>query len=235
MLLQQHAWKQKKKLNNMLIDGKLLAQQILEDLKKQVAELQEKKHIHPHLGVVVVGDDPATASYVRQKKRMGEQIGGVVSVYHYPLAIKETELEHNIEFLQKNGDLHGLIIQLPLPEQLDTEKLTAMIDKDKDVDGFKEESDFNEPIAEGVIKILEYVFNEEKAKIYNKGVTLNGGPSSSACSEREAVGRGWRAAGPRGIQTMAAITKSCCYRERKNRRQTDYSYYEKIWSRTNYC
>lgn len=148
----------------MLIDGKLLAQQILEDLGKQVAELHQTRHIQPHLGVIVVGDDAATASYVRQKKKMGEQIGGIVSVYNYPKSIKESELEENIKFLQENGELHGLIIQLPLPEQLNTEKLINMVDDDKDVDGFKETSKFNEPIAEGVIKILEYVFKEERAK-----------------------------------------------------------------------
>lgn len=151
----------------MLIDGKLLSQQILENLRKQVDNLQEK-HITPHLGVIVVGNDPATASYVRQKKRMGEQIGGVVSVYNYPDTVSQTELETNINFLQKEGNLNGLIIQLPLPKQLDEEKLTMMIDDDKDVDGFKPDSHFNEPIAEGVIKILEYVFQEEQGRM--KGV-----------------------------------------------------------------
>ena len=148
----------------MLIDGKLLAAKILEDLKKRVANLTEEKNKTPHLGVIVVGDDPATASYVRQKKRMGEQIGGTVSVYNYPAGIIQSELQQNIDFLQQEGELDGLIIQLPLPKQLNEETLTDRVDREKDVDGFREDSAFDEPIALAVIRILKEIYDLENAK-----------------------------------------------------------------------
>ena len=154
----------------MLIDGKLLAAKILEDLRKRVENLSNGKNITPHLGVIVVGEDPATASYVRQKKKMGEQIGGTVSVYNYPDSIGQSELEHNIDFLQKEGDLDGLIIQLPLPKQLNEEELTNRVDKDKDVDGFREDSEFDEPIAIAVIRILEEIYDLEQEKPAEKRI-----------------------------------------------------------------
>jgi methylenetetrahydrofolate dehydrogenase (NADP+)/methenyltetrahydrofolate cyclohydrolase len=154
----------------MLIDGKLLAAKILENLKKRVGHLSQEKNKTPHLGVIVVGEDPATASYVRQKKRMGEQIGGTVSVYNYSQTIKESELQQNIDFLQKEGGLDGLIIQLPLPKQLHEEELTNRVDREKDVDGFREDSEFDEPIAIAVIRILEEIYEIEESKPEEKRI-----------------------------------------------------------------
>ncbi|MDE2025104.1 MAG: bifunctional 5,10-methylenetetrahydrofolate dehydrogenase/5,10-methenyltetrahydrofolate cyclohydrolase [Patescibacteria group bacterium] len=154
----------------MLIDGKLLAAKILEDLKKKVEDFSYEKNKIPHLGVIVVGEDPATASYVRQKKKMGEQIGGTVSVYNYPSTVTERELEQNIDFLQQEGDLDGLIIQLPLPKHLHEEELTNRVEKDKDVDGFREDSEFDEPIAIAVIRILEEIYDLEQSKEPNKRI-----------------------------------------------------------------
>jgi len=154
----------------MLIDGKLLAEKILVSLSKRVQTLEESLHIQPHLGVIIVGNDLATASYVKQKKRMGEQIGGVVSVYQYPETIPQKELEKSIDFLQESGELDGLIIQLPLPKNLDTESLTNRVEKEKDVDGFRNDSSFHEPIAIAAVKILEEIFSleHEKKKIAAK-------------------------------------------------------------------
>jgi methylenetetrahydrofolate dehydrogenase (NADP+) / methenyltetrahydrofolate cyclohydrolase len=138
----------------MLIDGKQLAEQILENLQERVAKLQEEKHVTPHVAIIRVGDDPATTSYVKQKERMGKQIGAVVSTYNYTTSISEKEILESIHFLQTQGDIHGLIVQLPLPHHLNTETLTNAVELDKDVDGFLENSEFNEPIAEAVIRIL---------------------------------------------------------------------------------
>src|SRR2546423_1345989 len=104
----------------MLIDGKQLAQKILEDLQKRVNILQEK-NIVPHLAIIRVGDDPATTSYVNQKERMGKKIGAVVSIYNCPANVSEKEILQTIHFLQTKGDIHGLIIQLPLPPHIHEE------------------------------------------------------------------------------------------------------------------
>ncbi len=148
----------------MLIDGRLLAQKILEDLSKEVYNLQETHDKQPHLAIIKVGEDPATASYVRQKEKMGKQIGGIVSTYNYPESISQKELQQSIDFLQKKGDIDGLIVQLPLPAHLDEDALTLAVDADKDVDGFREDSEYIMPIAAAVIRILEEVFQEEQAK-----------------------------------------------------------------------
>lgn len=148
----------------MLIDGKLLSEKILHDLTKRVSKLEEDAHIQPHLGIIIVGTDAASASYVRQKKRMGEQIGGLVSVYEYPQNISDDELKKSIDFLQKDGNLHGLIIQLPLPPAINTEEIINRVDLDKDVDGFRKDSDFHEPIAIAVIRILEEIYKIEQVK-----------------------------------------------------------------------
>ncbi len=152
----------------MRIDGRELAQNILDNLKKEVENLQQTKHIIPHLGVIVVGNDAATQAYVRQKKRMGEEIGGMVSIYNYPENIQEKQLEQSIDFLQKEGSLHGLIIQLPLPKHLNEEALTNRVTAENDVDGFRKDSFFDEPIALAVIRILKEIFILEQAKSHTK-------------------------------------------------------------------
>src|SRR5436190_996677 len=146
----------------MLIDGKQLAQEILTDLQQRVAKLQEEQSIIPHLAIIRVGDDPATTSYINQKERMGKKIGGVVSTYNYPTNVSEKELLEAINFLQTKGQVHGLIVQLPLPKHLNETTLTMAVNPEKDVDGFREDAEFNEPIAEAVIRILEEIFKIEQ-------------------------------------------------------------------------
>ena len=146
----------------MLIDGKQLAQEILTDLQQRVAKLQEEQNIIPHLAIIRVGDDPATTSYINQKERMGKKIGGVVSTYNYPTNVSEKELLEAINFLQTKGQVHGLIVQLPLPHHLNETTLTMAVNPEKDVDGFREDAEFNEPIAEAVIRILEEIFKIEQ-------------------------------------------------------------------------
>src|SRR5689334_14714849 len=117
----------------MMIDGKQLAENILEELAVRVHSLQKNQNIVPHLAVIRVGDDPATTSYVNQKKRMGEKIGGTVSIYNFDKGVSQNEILECIDFLQKKGGIHGLIVQLPLPQQLNEEVLTNAVDLNKDV------------------------------------------------------------------------------------------------------
>lgn len=164
----------------MLIDGKALAQKILEDLKKRVEKLQQEKNITPHLGIILVGTDPASESYVKQKIRMAREIHADATVYKYPEKTPQAELLNNIAFLQKNTILHGLIIQLPLPKNLEETTLLESVESSKDVDGFKIDSRFKEPIAEAVMHILEYIYMLEKGKetflfwLQNKNVVILG-------------------------------------------------------------
>lgn len=138
----------------MEIDGKALAQSILDNLKQRVIALEKAKEIIPHLAIIRVGDDPATTSYVNQKERMAKSIGAVVSIYSCPEAISEKEVLESIDFLQAKGDIHGLIVQLPLPHHIREEMVVMAVNNAIDVDGFKPNSQFIEPIAAAVLRIL---------------------------------------------------------------------------------
>jgi len=139
----------------MILDGKTIANHILDNLAHRVHQLEERYNIQPHLAVICVGDDPATASYIEQKKKKAQEIGAVVSVYKHSLNVTQQELQQTVDFLQEQGRIHGIILQLPIPSHLDETKLINSIHKDKDVDGFVPDSPFVVPIAAAIFKLLE--------------------------------------------------------------------------------
>jgi methylenetetrahydrofolate dehydrogenase (NADP+)/methenyltetrahydrofolate cyclohydrolase len=151
----------------MRVDGRTIAQNIFKDLKKQIASLASK-HIKPHLAIILVGNDPASEAYVRQKKIKGEEIGIRVSIYHYKQDISTVKLAQTIQRLNKDNKVHGIIIQQPLPSHIDMQKLVLATDPAKDVDGFHPQSTFTPPIAEAVITILKNI-----QKLQLEGVSLN--------------------------------------------------------------
>lgn len=148
----------------MKIDGALLAQTLLENLKTEVSSLTQS-NTTPMLAVILVGDDPASEAYVRQKKIKGESIGIQVSIFRYAKETTEKELLKKIEELNKDQHVSGIIIQQPLPRHINPEVLVAATNPQKDVDGFHPESKFSPPIAEAVLEILK-----EIAKQNNFGI-----------------------------------------------------------------
>lgn len=145
----------------MKIDGRLLAQKLLEDLTKKVSDLK-KNGISPHLAVILVGDDPASEAYVRQKKLKGESIGIKVSVCEYPKNTTEEELLTKVKEFNNDPDTHGVIIQQPLPRHINPHALVEATDPEKDVDGFNSRSKFTPPIAEAAIEILQNAHSLKK-------------------------------------------------------------------------
>jgi methylenetetrahydrofolate dehydrogenase (NADP+)/methenyltetrahydrofolate cyclohydrolase len=139
----------------MIIDGRTIANHILRDLATRVLILEDTYNIRPHLAVIRVGEDPAITSYINQKDKMAKEIGATLSVYNFPESVSTEQLKQSIDFLQENGDIHGIILQLPVPPHIDYEKLILDIHPDKDVDGFRPNSQFTIPVATAVIKILE--------------------------------------------------------------------------------
>lgn len=144
----------------MIIDGRTIANHILNDLAARVHILQDTYDIQPHMAVIRVGDDPAITSYINQKDKMAREIGVTLSVYNFPDSVTQEQLKEAIDFLQnlstgKHGTVHGLILQLPVPPHIDYEKLILDIHPDKDVDGFRPNSSFVIPIAAAVFKLLE--------------------------------------------------------------------------------
>lgn len=120
----------------ILIDGKLIASNIKEEIKKEVAELLDKGQRPPHLVAVLVGNDGASLSYVKSKEKQSKEVGFMSSVYRFPSTITEKELLQTIDFLNNDNDVDGYIIQLPLPKQIDAKKVLEHVSPKKDVDGF---------------------------------------------------------------------------------------------------
>lgn len=119
-----------------LIDGKLIASQIKDEIKDEVAEMIEKRGKSPHLAAVLVGDDPASQTYVRSKEKACREVGIISSVYKHKDTITEAELLETVNFLNKDNEVDGFIVQLPLPSGISEQKIIQSVNPEKDVDGF---------------------------------------------------------------------------------------------------
>lgn len=118
-----------------LIDGKRISQEIKDELKEQVAKLKEKG-VKGCLAVIQVGADPASSVYVRNKKRACEYIGIESLSYELEEDTTEEELLSLIEKLNQDQNVNGILVQLPVPKQIDENKIIQAISPEKDVDGF---------------------------------------------------------------------------------------------------
>ena len=119
-----------------LIDGKALAQQVRDRLARESAELFAQKSIKPGLATILVGDDPASHVYVRNKQKACELAGIYVDDHKLPASTTQVELLTLIE--QKNADpkIHGILVQLPLPKHIDSKVILEAVSPLKDADGF---------------------------------------------------------------------------------------------------
>jgi len=118
-----------------LIDGKALAQKIQAELAQQIQSLQAQYSRPPGLAVLMVGDNPASAAYVRGKEKACEKVGMASFGQHLPATTTQAELEQIIQTLNQDERVDGILIQLPLPEHLDGVALLNQLDPDKDADG----------------------------------------------------------------------------------------------------
>ena len=119
-----------------IISGKVLSKEIREQVKVRVSELKETFNKVPHLVVVLIGDDPASLSYVTAKERACLRAGMKSTLMRKDETISESELLKIIEDLNQDPDVHGVLVQLPLPKHIDENKVINAIQKEKDVDGF---------------------------------------------------------------------------------------------------
>lgn len=119
-----------------IIDGKSLSQSIREDIKKQIADRVSRGLNPPGLATILVGDDPASQTYVRNKHRACEDVGIRNISYKLPTETTQEELDTLIKNLHNDPEVTGILLQLPLPKHLDEESLLAAIKLTKDVDGF---------------------------------------------------------------------------------------------------
>jgi methylenetetrahydrofolate dehydrogenase (NADP+)/methenyltetrahydrofolate cyclohydrolase len=134
-----------------IIDGKAISAEIRQELAVKAKAYAEKTGQKPCLAVIIVGDDPASQVYVRNKEKACEEIGYKSIVLRHPADETEANLLMSIESLNHNPEIHGILVQLPLPKHLDEEKILMAINPKKDVDAFH-------PINVGKIMIGNHKF-----------------------------------------------------------------------------
>src|SRR6056300_1676131 len=118
------------------IDGKAKAEQLAESITEQTTALLQEHGIKPGLAVVIIGEDPASQVYVRNKKRTAEACGFLSVRHSLPADVTQEEVLDLVASLNEDADIHGILVQLPLPDHLDEQRITQSITPSKDVDGF---------------------------------------------------------------------------------------------------
>ena len=148
-----------------IIDGKKIAAETRADIAQRVAAFEKEKGFKPGLAVIIVGENPASQVYVRNKKKACEDVGMYSIVIEMPEATTQDELMDKIEELKNDTAIHGILVQLPLPAHLDEDAVIAAIPPEKDVDAFHAQNtgkimigdfDFLPCTPAGVMKMLEY-------------------------------------------------------------------------------
>ncbi len=148
-----------------LLNGNLVSKQIKLEIKREVDELIAKGIKRPHLAAILVGNDGASMTYVAAKEKDCKEVGFDSTVLKYNASITEAELLNEVEKINANSEIDGLIVQLPLPKHINEKKITENISWKKDVDGFhpynvglmfKGLPCFLPATPYGVIKLLEY-------------------------------------------------------------------------------
>lgn len=120
----------------LIIDGKKIAQDIRNEVKAAVVRLKEQNGITPGLAVILVGEDPASKIYIRQKENARKAAGFLSQEFKFPQDTREDELLTTIHRLNRDESIHGILVQLPLPGQINTATIIEAIDPQKDIDGF---------------------------------------------------------------------------------------------------
>ncbi|MFT3681618.1 MAG: tetrahydrofolate dehydrogenase/cyclohydrolase catalytic domain-containing protein [Ferruginibacter sp.] len=156
-----------------ILDGKTVSQAVKNDIKDKTAKLKELGKKTPHLAAVLVGNNGASETYVASKVKSCEEIGFKSTLIRLSEDVPENELVEEIEKLNNNADVDGILVQLPLPKQISEEKIINLIHPDKDVDGFHPNSigkmvqglpSFIPATPYGILMMLEHYKIETKGK-----------------------------------------------------------------------
>jgi methylenetetrahydrofolate dehydrogenase (NADP+)/methenyltetrahydrofolate cyclohydrolase len=118
------------------IDGLAIARRLRDEIARAAAALEDSTGVKPGLAAVLVGDDPASATYVRMKQRACDEAGFRSRVVRLPADASQHDLVGHVEALNADAQIHGILVQLPLPPQIDESEIVRSVDPDKDVDGF---------------------------------------------------------------------------------------------------
>ncbi|MBF0780402.1 MULTISPECIES: bifunctional 5,10-methylenetetrahydrofolate dehydrogenase/5,10-methenyltetrahydrofolate cyclohydrolase [unclassified Granulicatella] len=181
-----------------LLNGRALAQEIKCDLSKKVEKLKEEKGVVPKLVVLLVGDDCASRIYARNKEKMALQIGFESVIEEFPNTVTQEELLARIHYYNHAKDCHAILVQLPLPEHLDKQKILQAIDYHKDVDGFHPMNVgnllLNNPTVfpctpQGILTLLDYynIALTGKTAVVVGRSTIVGKPMAQMLLQRDAT------------------------------------------------
>jgi methylenetetrahydrofolate dehydrogenase (NADP+)/methenyltetrahydrofolate cyclohydrolase len=195
-----------------IISGKQVAKAIRAELTKEVADLTEKHGIVPGLATVLVGEDPASVSYVTAKNKTCGDIGMKSFQHTLPAETSEEDLLKLVDELNNNPEVNGILVQLPLPKQIDDNKVLYAIDPDKDVDGFH-------PVNVGRLVIGEALFAPCTPAGIQELIVRSGTPTEGA--EVVVVGRSNIVGKPIAImmlqkQVGANSTVTVCHTRTRN-------------------
>ncbi len=119
-----------------LLDGKELADKIKSEIATEVAARINRGEKAPHLAAILVGEDPASQTYVSSKEKSSREVGMTSSIYRYPANISEKALLEAVDFLNRDEEVDGFIVQLPLPPHINEQEVIERINPTKDIDGF---------------------------------------------------------------------------------------------------
>lgn len=119
-----------------ILDGTALSKKIEAKVLSEVTQLKEQTGSTPGLAVILVGQDPASAAYVSMKKKACDRVGFYSVTHEMPVDISQDAIENTIKMMNNNPNIDGILVQLPLPPQIDTTKILELVDPAKDVDGF---------------------------------------------------------------------------------------------------
>lgn len=156
-----------------LLDGKKTAEDIKSEIAAEVQKMKDKGEKVPHLAALIVGNDGASLTYVGSKVKACQRVGFESTLVKMPSTITEVELLKKIKELNENEAIDGFIVQLPLPEQIDEQKVLMAVDPSKDVDGFHPENfgkmaldmtTFIPATPFGILELLERYGVETKGK-----------------------------------------------------------------------
>ena len=181
-----------------IIDGKQVAARIRVECKERVTALRERSGVTPGLAVILVGDNPASAVYVASKIKACAEAGMRSFRKHYPASIDEETLIGTIEELNRDPNVHGILVQLPLPAHIDMRRVLKTIDAAKDVDGFHlynvgslvvGDTVFPPCTPYGVVKLLEHEHIEVEGRnvVVVGASNIVGKPMALMLMQREAT------------------------------------------------
>ena len=156
-----------------ILDGRNLSEKILEELK------EKKKDRKLKLAVVLVGDNSASKSYITQKQKACEKVGVSFELFNFPIDIKEEELEVKVKEISEDKNISGIVIQLPLPEQINSQKILNIVPEEKDTDVLSEIASTNflngkSKVLPPVVSSISHFLKEYEISLDGKNVVVVG-------------------------------------------------------------